>query len=144
MEGRGACAISTALVTESPGLTWASNPRVDLNHLATCQQISSLEQDSILLCASSIVATVGTGVLFGACSIGEVVVVAEVTVTAIAVELTRDAFARTLTETSTMTTVGTSHVLGPLVSRGGVGTQVTVAIVTLVSLGLTSVTGCGG
>ena len=70
------------------------------------------------------------------------IVVTEVTVIAIAVELTRDALARTLTESSTMTTVGTSHIFGPLITGGSIGTLVTIITVTLIGVWFTSVTGC--
>ena len=54
--------MDTTLVAESPGLTWASNPRVELNHLGAVQQVSTLEEGSGC-CSSSVVATIGTGVL---------------------------------------------------------------------------------
>lgn len=145
MEGGCIRTISAALVAQLPGLAGCSCPRVDLDHLLTGQQSTTpLEQCGVLLWTGAVVTTVVTCVLLGTRTIGHVVVVTKVAGVAITVELTCDSFARTLTVTSAMTTVGTRYMLRPLVAGGCVGTFVAIITVTLVGVWLTRVThGCG-
>ena len=96
--------------------------------------------------SGTIVAAVGTTILLCSLTVGFVGLDAEVTIVSTTVNLTDLTLGGTLTEASTVTTVGTSYILLPDIAGGSVGTLLIVCTIRGTSIGAwnTSVTECGG
>ena len=140
MEGRSACTVNAALVAQGPILFRRSSPGIDLSHLSGVQQRTTLKVFIALNRACSVVTTVATSTYLRATTIGISSIRTLVTVATITVVLARCTSASTHTVASTLTTVGTSHVLGPVVTSCIVSTDLNVIDRTAIGIGSTLIT----
>ncbi len=85
----------------------------------------------------SVVTTVRTGILLRTTTVGVTSVRTLVTIVPIAVVLTGGSIARTLTVSCSLATVGTGHLLRPVVTGRLIATDLHIVARTLVSIGLT-------
>ena len=146
MEGQSICAISAAFVAQGPVLVGGSCPAIELCHLCGCEQCASTEMIGCMGCcfAGSKIATMSASVLLLTSTSGVIRPNAHIAVIADTIVLSFSAGTRTLTEASTIATIGASYIILPSITAACVFTLLAGVSRTLVGVGLTSIAKSSG